>query len=213
MSLFFENDTDDMYGYFPGRFIYGDDVCISDEYMDEKWWYIDGMPNYMISNYGRVWSEKSHAFLKSKPMDREGHMGVCLYCNGKPKYVYIHRLMAKAFLSNPYNLPIVRHLNDIPYDNELNNLAWGTQRDNIQDAKRNGKTFRASPEIKDASLNGLRKPIIAIDLSTGEKTRFRGQHEASKILNIRQSNIWKVLNGERNRAGGYYFEYDKGCDK
>lgn len=37
--------------------------------------------------------------------------------------------------------------------------------------------------------------------------------EASKILNIQQSNIWKVLNGERNRAGGYYFEYDKGCDK
>lgn len=207
MSLFYENDHDDMYDYIPGAYVHGDDIYTPDEYMEEKWWYIDEVPGYMISNCGRVWSEKSRCFVKPKPMDRKGHMGVCLSVNGKRRYFYLHRLMGNVFIPNPDKYPIVRHLNDIPYDNEIDNLAWGTQRDNVMDAKRNGRTFTADPEIREKVADSQRSPIWAVNLSTGEKKYFKGQGVASRILNIAQANIWKVLNGQRKQAGGYYFEY------
>ena len=54
----------------------------------------------------------------------------------------------------------------------------------------------------------MRKPIVAIDLKTGERTRFRGQGEAGTVLGIQPANIWKVLHGERSHAGGYTFEWE-----
>ena len=198
--------------YIQGEFIYGDTCFVPEEYMDENWWYIDEAPSYMISDEGRIWSEKTQRFIKPKPMDREGHLGVCLTVNGKPRYFYLHRLMAKAFIPNPNNYPIVRHLNDIPYNNELNNLAWGTQRDNWHDSKENGHVHYATPEEREKGLQKLRKPIIAVNLKTGEEIKFEGQNEASRILGIQQANIWKVLNGRRVSTCGWYFKYLKEGD-
>jgi hypothetical protein len=178
--------------------------------MEERWWYIDGAPGYMISDCGRVWSEKSQWFVKPKPMDRIGHMGVCLYVNGQLRYFYIHRLMAEAFIPNPHDYPVVRHLNDVPDYNEIRNLAWGTQYDNYLDCVRNGHYKPFTDEAREKSNEVTRTPIIAIDIETGETFRFRGQGEAARMLGIQQANIWKVLNGERRQAGGYHFEYDKG---
>lgn len=58
-----------MHDYFDAPFIYGDERYIQDEYIDERWWYIDEIPGYMISDYGRVWSIKTQSFLKVKSMD------------------------------------------------------------------------------------------------------------------------------------------------
>lgn len=195
--------------HIEGRFVYGDDVYIPDEYLDEVWEYIPGIQNYMISNYGRVWSEKSQMFLKPKKMDREGHMGFCLHDNGVPHYVYQHRIMAEAFIPNPECYPIVRHLNDIPDDNDLCNLAWGTQRDNWDDSVENGTAHPPTDEDREIGFQKVRKPIIGKNLQTGEARKFRGQNEAGRILGIQQANIFKVLNGERRQTGGWTFEYEE----
>lgn len=207
---------DNYYGtghaYFSGEQVYGDECYISDENMDERWWFIDSAPDYMISDHGRVWSGKSQAFVKPKPMDKHGHLGVCLSVNGRPRYEYIHRLMAKAFIPNPNRHPIVRHLNDYPDDNYLENLAWGTQKDNMRDCIDNGHAHFVTPEEREIGLAKARKPIIAINIRTGVETIFNGQGTASRELGIQQSNIWKVLNGERSSAGGYCFKYLKDGD-
>lgn len=207
MSLFFEDDDDDMYDYFPGQFVYGDDVFVDDDYMGEKWWYADGIPGYMVSNCGRVWSEKTQKFLKLKPLDDHGHKGVCLSTPKKKFYRYIHRLEANAFMPNPHNLPVVRHLDDDPDNNFIDNLAWGTQRENVLDALSNGKTFRSSPEVRKRIALEQSKPIRCLSLETGEETIYSGQNEAARQLNLQQANIWKVLNKQRAKTCGYYFEY------
>lgn len=206
MSLFFPQDTGDRYDYFPGHFVYGDDIYVDDYYMDEKWWYTD-IPGYMVSNKERVWSEKSQKFLKLKKMDKHGHLGVCLSYAGRRFYKYIHRMMADAFMYNRYNAPIVRHLDDNPENNELENLEWGTQYENMQDCKLNGRFHCITDEEREIGFAKARIPVLATNLETGESIRFRSQTDAARELGIQQANIWKVLNGERPRAGGYSFKY------
>ena len=211
--MFYRDEYNEMgYDYFTGEQVYGDDCYVSDDYMDERWWYINGAPGYMVSDLCRVWSEKSQKFRKLKRMDKKGHMGLCLSVNGKRVYKYIHILMAEAFLPNPHNLPIVRHWDDNPKNNYLDNLRWGTQKHNHEDCVRNGHAYFMTDDDREIGLEKLRTPILATNLSTGKQTRFRGQGEAARSLGLQQANIWKVLNGQRKHTCGYSFEYIKKGD-
>lgn len=206
MGTFFEDDVC-IHDYYPSDYVYGDNLYTPDEYMGEKWWYIDGAPGYMISDRGRVWSEKSRIFIKPKLMDNHGHMGVNLCINGERKYFYIHRLMAKAFIPNPDSYSIVRHLNDLPYDNELDNLAWGTQKDNWRDSVNNGSAHFVTEEEREIGSEKVRRPVRAVYIKTGKENLYKSQHEAAKELGLQQANVWKVLNGYRAHTEGWYFEY------
>lgn len=192
---------------YPGEFLFGDEFYMDEYYSDERWKPIFGDDRYFISNYARVWSCVSDQFMKVKPMDKHGHLGVCLMYNGRPEYYYIHRLVAQHFIPNPNNYPVVRHLDDNPYNNELENLCWGTQRDNAFDSIRNGRAYFLTDEDREKGFEKVRIPIRAIDLRTGQDYIFRGQNEAARALHIQQANIWKVLNGQRPQTQGYRFEY------
>lgn len=196
-------DTD---GY-PGEFVYGDDFYVDECYFDEKWKPIAGFPDYWISDYGRVWSVRNRRFLKLKRLDKYGHLGVCLCVRGETYYKYIHRLVAQAFIPNPNNHPVVRHIYDQPDYNERDGLLWGTQKDNMYDSIRNGHARFPTDADREKGFEKVRRPILATNLETGESIEFRGQHEASRFLGIQQANIWKVLNGERPRTQGYTFRY------
>jgi len=52
--------------------------------------------------------------------------------------MYVHRILAMAFLQNPENLPIVRHKDGNKLNNNLTNLAWSTQKENMSDRKLHG---------------------------------------------------------------------------
>lgn len=65
----------------------------------------------------------------------------------------VHRLVAEAFIPNPDNLPLVRHLNDVKTDNRVSNLAWGKVIDNVQDKIRNG-TARGGNSGKTHCIRG-----------------------------------------------------------
>jgi len=195
-----------MYDKIEGQYVYGDEIYVDDYYMDELWSDIEGFPNYMVSDKGRVWSIKSQQFMKIKPMDKHGHFGVCLSMNNRPYYFYIHRLVAEAFIPNPNNYPIVRHLDDFTDDNTPDNLAWGTQKDNAMDAIRNRRAYALTNEDRQKSYNLNSIPVVAINYITNKKLYFKSQKEAGRSLGIPQANIWKVVNGERSKAGGYKFE-------
>lgn len=74
----------------------------------------------------------------SAKRNKEGYLFVSLCREGVVKTNYIHRLVAKAFIPNPNELPEVNHLNGIKTDNSATNLEWCTHQDNVRHAYANG---------------------------------------------------------------------------
>ena len=92
--------------------------------MEEIWKIIEGYPNYMVSNKGRVKSLNYHRERKEKIMENKktktGYLRITLNKNGKYKTFAVHRLVAEAFIPNPNNLPEVNHKDE----NKQNNFVY-----------------------------------------------------------------------------------------
>lgn len=127
--------------------------------MTEEWRPVAGWEGlYEVSSLGRVRSldrvirtKKSGGTtvragqeLKPRIVNRYPRVALRNPKDSTQKYLFVHRLIAIAFIPNPHNLAIVRHLNDIPTDNRLDNIAWGTHSDNENDKVRNGRSKQAN---------------------------------------------------------------------
>ena len=139
--------------------------------------------------------------------------------DNKYKACGIHTLKVKAFLytSNPLAYNIIRHLNDVKTDNRLENLAWGTQSDNVRDSVRNGnfnyeasaknlaKCRANSSHVKGGTTSAKKtsKPVRCIE--TG--IIYISACEAERRMGIPNNNINCCCNGKRKTAGGFHFEY------
>ena len=108
----------------------------------EIWKDIEGFEgSYQVSNFGNVKSlpklvyvsnpkftgyrQTKERLLKSGKT-KMGYKLVILRKDNKSKSVYVHRLVAKAFIPNPNNLPEVNHKDENPLNNDVNNLEWCT---------------------------------------------------------------------------------------
>lgn len=114
------------------------------------------------------------------------------YEDGTKKHCKLHILLAKTFIPNPNNYPIVRHLDDDKSNYDLSNLAWGTLADNANDAIKNGR------------ISCIRGVWARKDDFYKE---YRSISDAARNLNVHHNNISKVLKGLRNHTGGYTFGY------
>jgi len=72
-----------------------------------------------------------------KPSIYRGYEGVWLTKNGKARQKLVHRLVAKAFISNPQAKPQVNHKDGNKLNNYFNNLEWVTCKENINHAIEN----------------------------------------------------------------------------
>lgn len=81
---------------------------------------------YKISNYGDVYSCITNKLLKPSKNSKTNHIGVILCKNKQHKRFQVHRLVAIAFVPNPYNYNIVNHKDENPLNNYYTNLEWCT---------------------------------------------------------------------------------------
>lgn len=191
---------------FPGEFIHGEDVYLSDEYLDERWLPVKGFERrYWVSTHGRVWSNLDGKFIYGSPI-RSGHVDLSLRdCNNRRVHRYMHRLVAEAFIPNPYNLPMVLHGDDDPSNNNVWNLRWGMQLDNTRDAIERERFRYFTDNDRDLAMQKRRVPIIAYNFIRNIRREFISQHEAECSLGISQSEISAVLRGERKHVNGWIF--------
>ena len=105
---------------------------------------------YQVSNHGNVRSldriitqQNGRKQLVEgrvlKPyLTNKGYFKVHLSRDGKRKSRSIHRLVAIAFLPNPFQKPQVNHINGCKTNNNLCNLEWNTQSEQQIHAYQNG---------------------------------------------------------------------------
>lgn len=53
-----------------------------------------------------------------------GYANVALYSKGNFETQGVHRVVARTFLENPNNLPVVNHKDENPLNNNVDNLEW-----------------------------------------------------------------------------------------
>lgn len=139
---------------------------------------------------GSVWIHRgSRNKRRFGSLSDKGYMRVIIRNNKKPTTVFVHRLVAMAFIPNPQNKPQVNHINGIKTDNRPQNLEWCTNEENTN--------HRAVVLDK----HGLGKPVICIE--TG--IEYKNIMDASRKTNINRGNISSCVNGAIKTAGGYHW--------
>jgi hypothetical protein len=97
---------------------------------------------YEVSNYGDVRNIGNRSRLLKPQIDRGGYIAFHLYRdNGTVRNTRIGRLVMETFVGPMPPGMEVRHLDDDRKNNRLENLAYGTRGDNMQDAIKNGRNF------------------------------------------------------------------------
>lgn len=91
---------------------------------------IPGFPDYQVSTWGRVRRASTGKFLKPEVHDK-GYLRVDLYDKyGNKAHIKVHRLVAVAFVGNPFNKPHVNHIDGNNQNNSHTNLEWVTDAEN-----------------------------------------------------------------------------------
>ena len=118
---------------------------------------------YEVSSLGIVRSldryDSRNCFRKGRILklndNGRGYLDVQLCSNGKVKHHLVHRLVAEAFIPNPYNLPQVNHRDENPSNDNVDNLEWCDAKYNINYGT--GLTRAIDTKLRNGTYTGLSK--------------------------------------------------------
>ena len=156
----------------------------------EIWKDIEGYEGlYQISNKGKVYSLRLEKFLKFSK-NKKGYLQVQFTVNCKFKTFKIHRLVALAFIPNPFNLPEVNHKDGDKLNNNDWNLEWNTSQQNILHAIRTGLRVAAKGE-KQHSAKLIEKEVL--EIRELYKTGKYSQKEIGNKYNVHKGTIQAII--------------------
>ena len=185
--------------------------------------------DYIVREDGKIFSThnrgraKYHQEIKQR-MNSDGYMCITVGKTGNRTVASVHRLVAKAFIPNPLNLPEVNHKDGHRKDfnfagtkennYEDGNLEWVDRKENMLHASRTGLINKDSKKRKISTALNQKKsvekalrPVALLDDENNILSIFRSIKIAGEITNIPQQNIGEVCRGNRDSAGGFKWEY------
>lgn len=155
---------------------------------------------YLIYDDGRVFDIKENKFRVPKE-NHKGYYRISFYINGKYKCKFVHRLVLMTF--NPVdgmdNLQ-VNHIDGDKHNNNLNNLEWCTQKENIEHAVRTGLFDNCASygdkshyhKLTEKIVKEIKKDLEMKELSI-RKIAKKYNISPSTIFQIKKGNYWKQI--------------------
>jgi len=142
---------------------------------------------YWISDDGRV---KSRRGLRRLQTDKYGYKKVILSKNGKKKNHLVHRLIAEAFIENPFSKSEVNHKDGVKTNNLVENLEWATFEENRTHSLKikihKWPSGENNPRAKLTEENVIE--IRASDLSV---------KALAELYGVARTTVYAILNHER----------------
>lgn len=164
-------------------------------------------PGYWITSDGRVFSGieqvrrtlgrgfdvivHDYPVREIHPTQTGRYLMTGFYRDGKMQIRRIHVLVLTTFAGpRPFPKAVSRHLNGNSTDNRIENLTWGTQKENIQDKI-------AAGTIAKGRKHGMAKITeeIVREIRNGPRHRGWGM-ECVRRFGLSQSQVSRILNNE-----------------
>jgi hypothetical protein len=166
---------------------------------------IAGFPGYRVGDDGSVWSCFVRAgagrprvqgeWWQMKPIVdakcTKGYAMITLWAGGKQKRVSVHKLVLEAFVGKKPPGLVCRHLNGLRTKNHLDNLAWGTNKENEEDKVRHG-TRAQGVRHGNAKLTEAQVLDVVASKAAGEKAP-----SIAARLGISISTVFLIMQGKR----------------
>ncbi len=174
----------------------------------EIWKTIPGWPNHQVSSGGRFrkkacrdgrgYLQRAHMLkVHVQKYDKAGHLRsfVCLYDRGRHKNLSAGVLVLTTFVGpKPTKKSVARHLDDDITNNNLSNLIWGSQKDNVADAIRNGKRITYGENVCTAKLSVA--DVQCIRATCRPWSRKFGVRVLAKQYGVDESTIASVVSAK-----------------
>lgn len=143
--------------------------------INAEWRNIENYPGYQVSNLGYVRSNRIGQKWKIlNPEVCKGYKRILLRNSEGKKHWFVHILVARAFIANPDNKPIVNHKDADKFNNCVENLEWATPSENTVHAFQNGLmniprgTRHYLSKLTDKQVAYIRKVYVPRDKKFGE---------------------------------------------
>lgn len=149
--------------------------------------------NYYVTSEGDVYSKYWHRGRDVKKLTpratKRGYLKVHFYVEGIETNRSIHRLVAEAFIPNPYNLPQVNHKDLDKTNNHDWNLEWCTNAENNEHAVINGAKVKGSKHgfAKFTEQEILQVRVLYV------RGKF-GVPRLAKLYNVDQKTMYEIIN-------------------
>lgn len=116
----------------------------------------------------------------------------------------IHVLLAKAYIPNPDNYPVVMHLDNNKANYSLDNLKWGSISENTQAAFDDGLQVNAKSWDDNQSVH-----VCAFNMDKQLIKKYGSVGEASREIGVTKTTILNQCNHnvKTKPRCGYYFRY------
>ena len=149
---------------------------------------------YAATKEGKIYSYHKNDYLK--PYLPPKYYQVSLTKNKVSTTYKVHILIAKTYIPNHDNLPIVNHIDGDTHNNSVSNLEWVSYSRSILHAHETGLNKHYTRKVCKMDDNG---DVIKV---------FDSVKEAADSINSPSSIISLACKGKNFKAKGYYWKYE-----
>lgn len=148
-----------------------------------------------INECGDLRNKKTQKMYKSS-VTGSGYLGVCVSLGSREnkKLFKIHKCVASTFIENPENKPYVNHKDGNKLNNNVDNLEWVTESENVKHANKMGLRDYATISGEKHKFSKLTKDdVLYIRHTYKSNDKKRGGRALSRKFNVSKETIRDII--------------------